>query len=115
MRHPYGERVTRLRPARTIDPYSQELTGFDWDAADELDIEGVAIEPRPSSEPVQDARNAVTSGFTLYAPPDADVLPGDRVLVRDVTYDVEGEPAHWRNPFNGSTPGVVIQTKAVNG
>lgn len=115
MRHPFGETVTRVRAASVVDPYSQESTGADWSNTSTLDIDGVAVEPRPSSEPTQDARNSVVSGFTLYMEPGSDVLAGDRVTVRGVLYDVDGAPADWRSPFDGSNPGLVVQTKVVTG
>ena len=111
----FGETVTRIRPVPVLDPYSGEVTGSTWTNAPELPIIGVAVEPRPSSEPVQDARNATVSAFTLYLPPDSDITPADRVIVRGVVYDVDGDTADWVNPFTGANPGMVIQTKRVSG
>lgn len=110
-----GETITRIRAGVVLDPYSNEETGLDWDAVIETDIANVALEPRPSSEPVQDARNAVTSGFTLYAWRAVDLTPADKVRMRGVVYDIDGEPADWRNPYSGRLVGTIIQTKAVDG
>lgn len=110
-----GETITRIRAAATLDPYSEEATGLDWDAAIETDIPNVALEPRPSSEPVQDARNAVVSGYTIYARSGTDLKPIDRVRVRGEVYEIDGDTADWRNPYSGTRPGVVIQTKRVAG
>lgn len=115
MRHPFGETVTRLRATAVTDPYSGEATDLSWDAPAELAIPGWAVEPRPSSEPTQDARNSVVSGYTLYGDPGADITSADRVRVRGEVFEVEGDVAVWRNPFNGANPGVVIQTKRVDG
>ena len=115
MRFPHGETVTRIRATPVLDPYSGEVTSLSWDVPDELNIEGVGVEPRPSTEPVQDARNAVVSAFTLYTDINPDVTPSDRIRVRGVVYDVDGEVADWRNPFTGWAAGSVIQTKRVNG
>lgn len=89
------EVVTRLRAGTATDPYSGQPTA-DWSAPTTLDFTTLApAEPRPSGEPVQDARNAVTSGWTLYLPEAADVTARDRVRVRGVDYQVLGDPAHW--------------------
>ena len=114
MRHSHGETIQRIRAVPILDPYSGEVTGSTWVGAPEIDIEFVAVEPRPSSEPLNDARNAVTSGYTLYLPAGSDVTSADRVRVRGVAYEVEGDPADWSNPFTGDNPGTVIQafTKA---
>ena len=113
-RHPFGETIQRIRAVPILDPYSGEATGSTWVGAPEIPIEFVAVEPRPSTEPTEDARNAVMSGYTLYPPAGSDVTLADRVRVRGVVYEVEGDPADWVNPFTGDNPGMVIQafTKA---
>lgn len=110
----FGETVTRLRAGIATDPYSGEPV-HSWTTPARLPINGVAVEPRPSGEPVQDARNAVMSGFTLYMPRGADVTPADRVEVRGQVYAVLGEPADWRSPYTGWAPGVVVQVERVAG
>ena len=105
-----GETVVRLRAGTTTDPYSQEPV-LDWSAAPaELELRTLApAEPRPSSEPVESARNAVVSGFTLYLPQDADVTAQDRMRVRGEVFNVLGDPADWLGA------GVVVQVGGVEG
>lgn len=112
---PFGETVTRLRATPATDPYSGEATGLDWSSPSSLTIEGCGFNPGQSSEPLQDARNAVITQPEVYAPPGSDVLPGDRLVVRGVTYEVDGRPAAWRSPFTGWEPGMVIALKDVEG
>ncbi|OZV74772.1 hypothetical protein CA850_29790 [Micromonospora echinospora] len=38
------------------------------------------------------------TGETVFAPPDADVQRGDRLVIGADTYDVEGDPARLRSP-----------------
>ena len=103
------ETVTRLRAGTKTNPYSNEPVA-DWSTATELTITTLApAEPRPSSEPVQDARNAVVSGFTLYLPEGADVTARDRMRVRGVVYDVLGDPALWLGA------GLVVQVGRTEG
>jgi hypothetical protein len=104
---PHGETATRQRGTAILDPYSGEATGIDWSTPDELDILG-GFNPGQSSEPVQDARNSVTTTPEFYAPFGSDVLAGDRLVVRGKTYDVDGDPADWCSPFTGWEPGMVI-------
>lgn len=66
-------------------------------------------EPRPSDEPVQDARNAVTSGWTLYLPAGDPVTRLNRVRVRGQDYPVQGVPGDW---FGA---GVVVQAFRTEG
>jgi hypothetical protein len=88
------ETVTRLRAGTTTDEYHNTLE--DWSSPGELDIVTLApAEPRPSNEPVQDSRNAVVSGWTLYLPEGSDVTALDRMRVRGVVYPVQGDPAAW--------------------
>lgn len=90
-----GETVTVLTAGSTTDPYSTEAAES-WDTPAERDVTTVApLEPRPSSESVQDARNAVASGWTLYLPAGDPITRTNRVRVRDVVYPVQGQPADW--------------------
>lgn len=111
---PHGETVTVLTAGVEEDPYSGEATPS-WESPGETYVSGVGVEPRPSSEPTQEARNAVVSGFTLYFPPGTAVSPANRVVVRGKTYSVMGESAEWRNPFTGWDAGVVVQVEQVEG
>lgn len=112
------ETVTRLRAGTVVDPYSGDITtawvldeGQEWATQpSSIDIVTLApAEPRPSDEPAQVARNAVTAGFTLYLPVDADVTAYDRMLVRGGAYEVLGDPALWLSA------GLVVQTGRTEG
>lgn len=98
-----GETVVVLSGAPVTDPYSGEPTGVDWDTPTERPVTTIApLEPRPSSEPVQDARHALVSGWTLYLPAGDPITAANQVRVRNVDYPVQGEPAQW-------PVGVVVQ------
>lgn len=58
------------------------------------EVAGCLIAPRSSGEPGEFA-DTVVSGATLYLPAGADIVATDRVRVRDVTYDVEGDVGDW--------------------
>lgn len=103
-----GETVTVLTAGTTTDPYSN-ADAEDWDNPTERDVTTVAPpEPRPSDEPTQDARNAVTSGWTLYLPPGDPISSANRVRVRGEDYPVQGQPADWG-------VGVVVQAFRTEG
>lgn len=103
-----GEVVTVLTAGTVADPYSGEMTE-DWTNPTERAVTTVApLEPRPSDEPVQDARNALTSGWTLYLPSGDPISSKNRVRVRGVVYPVQGQPADWG-------VGVVVQAFGVTG
>lgn len=108
-----GEAVTVLTGTPVIDPDSGEATGTSWDTPTLTAVSGVLCEPRPSGEPLQDARNSVTSGWTLYMPAGTVITSRHRVRVRGLDYQVEGEPADWR--LGSWLPGLVVQTKRVTG
>lgn len=114
-RHPFGETITRLRARATEDRYSDEDTDLSWTSPDELDVADVAVEPLSTFETQTDGRQRVEFDLRLYLPYGADVKPLDRVVVRQVTYEVQGERSDWRNPFTGSTPGSVVTCKRVEG
>lgn len=104
-----GETIQVLSAGPRTDPYSQETVYDDWDNPTPVDVVTLAPpEPRPSSEPVQDARNAVVKGWTLYLPAGTAITSSNRVRVRGVDYPVQGEPADWGR-------GVVVQAFKTEG
>ena len=106
-----GETVVIVTTGTDADPYSGDVAT----TGSEVTVDGVAVEPRPSNEPQQDARNAVTSGFTLYLPAGTVIGPENAVRVRGGTFSVLGEPAVWRSPFTGWEPGVIVQCERTEG
>lgn len=78
----------------------------DVERAKHHEIEGCVLVPRYSTE-AGDNTNRVIVGFSIYAPPGADVLADDWIKAPDGnTYNVVGEAVAWKNPFTGWTPGV---------
>lgn len=115
----YGETVTRLRRLTWADPYSGEVSPRPWDdeghEPDALPIADCAFNPGGSAEVAADGRQIVTTTPTVYAPIDADVKAGDRLVARGVVYDVDGNPAAWRNPFTGWEAGLAVTLELVEG
>ena len=113
----HGESVTFLRAQTVTDAYGNTVA--DWSLTPtSTAVDGVGVEPRPTAEPFQASRNAVTSGFTIYADGrDLSVLvgPADRVEVRGFVDEVDGEVAVWSNPYTGRLAGTIVQTKLVTG
>lgn len=109
---PAGETVTVLRRVDG-DPDRYGNPTHTWAAG--VDVAGCAVAPRSSDEPAETGRQAVITGLTVYMPPDTEVGPNDRLIVRGVTYEVEGEPGDWRHPFSGWRPGVEVAVSRVEG
>lgn len=107
-----GETVSVLRGNPATDRYNN--TVIDWSSPASVDVAGCAVAPRASSEE-NAGRTAVIVGLSLYAPAGTDILPTDRVVVRGVTYEVDGEPGEWVNPLTGARPGIEVALKRVTG
>lgn len=105
-----GELVQVLTPGTVTDPYSGEPS-TSWDVQPLVrNVTTLAPpEPRPSDEPVQDARNASVNGWTLYLPPGDPITATDRVRVRGTDYPVQGRPQDWAGA------GVVVQAYRTEG
>lgn len=107
------ETAQRLRPVARTDRYGNVVA--DWAGAGSALIAGCALAPRVAGEERGHGRQGVVVGWTLFAPPDADIAPTDRVVVRGRTYEVDGEPAVWTSPFAGAAGGVEIALRRVDG
>ena len=109
-----GETVIVLTGTPIVDPYSGATTGTSWATPTQVSVPNVLCEPRPSGEPVQDARNSVTSGYTLYIrkrPVMPIIAPTNRIRVRGIDHDVLGEVADWHlGQFGGL--GIQVQRTA---
>lgn len=114
MDFPYGETVAVLTAGTVTDPYSGD-DAEDWDAATSRDVVGVAVADGGSTEPLQDARNALEADYDLFFPPTDPIVRTDRVVVRGDTCQVVGKPFLWRHPGTGWTPGIVVRVKMSEG
>lgn len=105
------ETVTVLRPGTWgVDRNGNPLPGADI----EIDVPGCLVSPRDSREPGEYGRTAVIVGLTVYMPPGTDIRTTDRVRVRGVVRDVEGEPGDWRSPYIGAQ-GIEVALRGVSG
>lgn len=111
MSFPAGETVVLVRPgAPTEDDYGNDVPG----TATETNIAGAVVAPRTSGEDVQ-GRDQVVVGLNVWLPAGTHVQPTDRLMVRGVLYEVDGEPGAWRSPFTGISSPVQVSLTRVAG
>lgn len=108
-----GVTVTRLRAAKVDDGYNGTI--LDWSSPARLAITGCGLAPRVDEENRTQGRQAVAIGWTLYAPYGADIDFDDRVETPHGTFEVEGEPGHWRSPLSGREHGTTVALRRVDG
>lgn len=106
--------VTRLTPG-DLDKYGDAASSTTATHT----VEATAIAPADSTEPTERGRQGVIVTHTLYCPAGADVASGDTVTITDEnfagTYDVEGEPAVWVDPWSNAGAGVVVNLRRAAG
>lgn len=85
-----------------VDEYGDPVAGTE----DRATLTGAYVAPRETSEIVNRGRAGVIVGLTLFAPYDTDLAFTDRIEVDGVSYDIEGEPGKWRNPFTDWEAGI---------
>lgn len=107
-----SETVTVLRAAATTDRYQNTVA--DWTDPVRTDVAGCMVAPRSSSED-NDGRTAMIVGLTVYLPAGTDLQPADRLEVRGVVYEVDGEPGDWRNPYTDTRAGLEVAVQRVTG
>ena len=103
-----GETVTIVRPAGT-DDWGDPIPG----SGAETDVAGCMVQPRTSTE-LNDSRDTVVIGLTVWMPPGTDVLATDRMRVGGREFAVNGEPFRWRD-FSGAEDHVQVELEGVTG
>lgn len=78
-------------------------------------LKGCAFDPGSTSEPRLSGQERVIVEPTLYAAYDAPVVAQDRLVIRDLTYEVVGVARRWENPFSGRQLGCVVTLRKVDG
>lgn len=110
--YPNGETVTVIMTAAEdeYDDWGNPVT-----STQKVDIDGVAVEPRGSSENQENYRNPVVTGFSLYlGEAQAKTLnSNDEIVVRGLTCKIQGDPTAgiWNHPLTGTAMGAVVQVK----
>lgn len=95
------------------------VTGQDSDGNDvygttETPVTG-AFAPAGATELVQ-GQDTVIATPTFYLSPGSPIpAPTDRLTVRGVTYEIDGQPEVYLNPFTGEQPGAVVRLERVTG
>ncbi len=85
-----------------------------WNSPVDLGI--YAFNPSSSSEVEIDGHaHRVESTPTIYLPSAAVVGTRDKITVRGSTFEVDGEPSDFRNPYDSTMNGLSINLKAVTG
>ncbi len=80
--------VTRLRPSTTT---SRGSTILDWSHPKRMDIQGCSMQPASTSLTTDGRVLGISDLYTLFAPPNADITAGDRIVYRGNTYEIDGD------------------------
>lgn len=93
-----------------VDAHGNIVDG--WAAGASVGIYG--FDPGGSTEPLLPGQDRVVTTPTLYMPASVTFGARDRVTVRGLLYEVDGETAVWRSP-SGSQRGNVATLRRVTG
>ena len=85
--HLAKQTVVRLRGEVTTDDWDND--SIDWSGPDRLTIEGCVFQPLAGDE-FNESRDAITTRWDWFGPPDADVLSTDRLEYRNIAYEIDG-------------------------
>lgn len=94
--------VIRIRPG-TKESRGSRIP--DWSTATRAEIKGCSMQPASTSLSEDGRVLAVSSTYTLFAPPKADIKAGDHILYHhptqgDIEYEIDGDV-----PFQPSATG----------
>lgn len=88
--------------------------GESWATATDLGI--YAFNPGTSQEVLVDGHmHRVETKPTIYLPSTATVGNRDKITARGVTYEVDGDPADFHNPYDSAMDGISINLRVVSG
>lgn len=87
--------ITVLRPSKTEE---RGVEVSDWDNPAKHEVAGCSVQPASTSREFGGRVAQVVDGWTLIAPPDADVAEGDRVEFGGRAYEIDGAPYRWDSP-----------------
>jgi len=108
----WGEQVSRSRRSQTgTDRYGEPV--YAWTTT--TLAERCSFDPGGSVEPVEVGRAQVVTTPRAYFCTHPDVVAEDRLILRGATYTVEGDPAHWRDPWGSDVGGTVVELRRVEG
>lgn len=112
MRHPTGVTVTLVDRQVVRDRYGNETV-----TETRTDIPDCAVAPRAAAggEQVEQGRTGVIVGLTAYLPYGTDVDAADAIEINGRTYQVDGMPGSWSNPFTGTQAGVEVALRRAEG
>lgn len=103
----HGETVTLLpRVEGAVDRYG--AVTYTWPGPG-VAVSPCGFDPGTSVESAVPYRTTVNTQPTVYMPAGTSVKATDRVIVRGVTFDVDGDPGVYVNPFTGWAPGVEVK------
>ena len=91
----FRQTVTRIRPGEKT---SRGSVIPDWDNTASLVVTGCSVQPSTTSLSQDGRVLGIEESFTLYMPPNADIIQGDRVEYNGEVYTVIGVPKPWISP-----------------
>lgn len=94
-----------------VDVYGNDTEGY----AAPVELTGFGFDPGSTSEPRLPGQDRVIVEPTLYGPYEMPFQPKDQVVVRGVTYEVEGVVRQWRNYYSNREAGAVVSLRRVDG
>jgi hypothetical protein len=105
MDFPYGVTITLRSTTTTEDDLGNETT-----VTVESSWGPCAVAPRYATESVDPRVPPVIVGKVVYGPAVA-INSDDTLVIEGVSYQVDGLPGEWINPFTGWAPGIEVPVK----
>ena len=67
----------------------------DWTSADEIEITGCSVQERTTARDMDGRTLQIANGAVLYAPIDAEIQAGDRIVFNGHRYEIAGNPLDY--------------------
>lgn len=122
--YPFGETVVILRRDPVLGPDGKPVRDGrgqpTYGPVQQIPVKGCVVTPRAETPQVggdmQQARDTVIVGYTVYAPHGTVVRTTDHARIRGAVCDITGFPGDWgRSPFTGLEGPVQFAADLVTG
>ena len=100
-----------IRPGETT---SRGSTIPDWENASTHEQKGCSVQPAATGLSQDGRVLGLSDAYTVYCPPETDVMKGDHIEYDGDVYEIKGKPRKWNSP-TGRVSNIILNIERWEG